>query len=90
MAIGVYFHPGSMTAQQYDEIIRELQAAGCAQAPGRISHCAFCAADNLMVFDIWESPQAFEDYGKVLMPILQKIGLATSPADVMPIHHLIT
>ncbi len=89
MAIGVYFHPGSMTTAQYDEITSELEAAGEGRPAGRISHCSFGPPDNMMVFDIWENQEAFEEFGKVLMPILAKIGLESGPPDVMPIHHMI-
>lgn len=89
MAIGVYFHSGSMTTAQYDEIIAELDAAGEGRPAGRISHCSFGPADNLMIFDIWEAQEAFDEFGKVLMPILQKLGADAGAPDVMPIHHMI-
>lgn len=89
MAIGIYFHPGSMTVQQYDQIIAELDAAGEGRPAGRISHCSFGPDDNLMVFDIWENQQTFDEFGKVLMPIMQKLGFGENAPDVMPIHHMI-
>jgi hypothetical protein len=89
MAIGVYFHPGSLTTQQYDQVIADLDDAGEARPAGRVSHCAFGPDDNLMIFDIWENEQAFEQFGKVLRPILEKAGLDAGAPDVMPIHHMI-
>jgi hypothetical protein len=41
-----------------------------------------------MVYEVWESQQAFEEYGPVLMPILQKAGIDPGTPDVMPIHNL--
>jgi len=89
MAIGVYFHSGSMTTAQYDEIVAELDAAGAGRPAGRISHCSFGPPDNLMVFDIWENQETFEEFGKALMPILAKHGLEAGAPDVMPIHNMI-
>ena len=89
MAIGVYFHPGSMTTEQYDEIVAELDAAGEGRPAGRISHCSFGPADNLMIFDIWENQEGFDEFGKVLMPILSKLGIDAGAPDVMPIHNMI-
>ena len=89
MAIGVYFHPGSMTTQQYDETLGELDAAGLARPAGRVSHTCFGPADNVMIFDVWESQQAFEEFGKALMPILQKLGVDAGAPDVMEIHNMI-
>jgi len=89
MAIGVYFHPGSMTTQQYDQVISELDAAGEGRPAGRIYHTCFGPDDNVMVFDVWESEQAFQAFGAVLMPILAKLGLDAGDPDVMPIHNMI-
>ncbi len=41
-----------------------------------------------MVYEVWESPQAFEAYGPVLMPILEKIGIDPGTPDVMPVHNM--
>ena len=89
MAIGVYFHSGGLTTSQYDEITAELDAAGEGRPAGRIFHSTFGPSDNLMVFDIWENQQTFEEFGKVLMPILAKFGLDATEPDVMPIHNMI-
>jgi hypothetical protein len=89
MAIGVYVHSGSMTTAHYDEIAAELEAAGAGRPAGRISHCTFGPADDLMVFDIWENQETFEEFGKVLIPILAKHGLAGKAPDVMPVHNMI-
>ena len=88
MAIAIYFRPQSLTAQQYDEAIAALEAAGAATPAGRVHHSCFGPDDALMVYEVWESPQAFEEYGPVLMPILHKVGIDPGTPDVMPVHHL--
>jgi len=88
MAIATYFHPTSLTAAQYDEAIRELEAAGAANPAGRVHHSCFGPDNALMVYEVWESPQAFEAYGPVLMPILAKVGIDPGTPDVMPVHYL--
>ena len=90
MAIATYFHPESLTAQQYDEAIRQLEAAGAATPSGRVHHSCFGPDNALMVYEVWESPQAFEEYGSVLMPILQKVGIDPGTPDVMPVHNLVS
>jgi quinol monooxygenase YgiN len=90
MAIATYFHPKSLTAEQYDKAIKELEAAGAASPAGRIHHSCFGPGTDLMVYEVWESQQAFENYGPVLMPILQKVGIDPGTPDVMPIHSLIS
>lgn len=89
MAICIYFHPESMSAEKYDQTIRELDAAGAGHPTGRIHHSCFGPDGGLMVYEVWESPQAFEDFGQVLMPILQKIGIVPGAPDVMPVHNMV-
>jgi hypothetical protein len=86
MAIAVYFHPQSMNAAQYDEVIRRLDAAGAGRPAGRTHHSCFGTGDSLMVYDVWESQEAFDAFGATLMPILESIGLDPGTPDVMPIH----
>ncbi len=89
MAIAMYFHPQSMSAAQYDEVIRRLEAAGAGRPGGRLHHSCFGAGDSMMVYDVWESQEAFDAFAPTLMPILESIGLDPGTPDVMPIHNLI-
>jgi hypothetical protein len=88
MAIATYFHPNSLSAGRYDKAISELETAGAANPVGRIHHSCFGPDGELMVYEVRESQQAFEDYGPVLMPILHKIGIDPGTPDVMPIHNV--
>jgi len=90
MAIAIYFHPRSLTAQQYDDANRQLEAAGIANPAGRVHHSCFGPDNALMVYEVWESQQAFEAYGPLLMPILDKAGIDPGTPDVMPVHNLIS
>jgi hypothetical protein len=89
MAIGVYFNPASMSAAEYDDIIRRLDAAGAGTPAGRLHHVCFGAGDKLQVFDIWESQQAFDRFGETLMPILQEVGVDPGQPMVEPVHNVI-
>ena len=88
MAIGIYFHPKSLSTGQYDEANKELDAAGAGHPAGRKHHSCVGPDGDLMVYEVWESQQAFEDYGKVLMPILEKMRIDPGTPDVMPVHNL--
>jgi hypothetical protein len=88
MAIAIYFHPKSLSAGQYDEAVRQLDAAEAGHPAGRVHHSCFGPDGDLMVYEVWESQQAFEDYGPVLMPILHNIGIDPGTPDVMPVHNL--
>ena len=89
MAIAVYFNPPSMTLAQFEDIHRRLNGAGQGENPARLHHSCFGDDGNLMVYDIWESPESFEAFGTVLMPILAEVGVDPGEPSVMPLHKLI-
>jgi hypothetical protein len=88
MAIAVYFHPNGMTLEQFEETHRRLAAAGAAEPTGRLHHSCFGEDGDLMVYDIWESPESFEAFGATLMPILDEVGIDAGEPAIMPIHRL--
>lgn len=89
MAIGVYFAPGAMSAEKYDECVKRLRKAGSGHPAGRSYHASFGPKDKLMVFDVWTSQAAFDKFGKTLIPILQGLGVDTGEPSVMPVHKVI-
>jgi hypothetical protein len=88
MAIAVYFHPKGMTLEQFEDTRRRLSAAGMGEPSGRLHHSCFGEDGDLMVYDIWESPQNFEAFGAALMPILGEVGIDAGEPTVMTIHRL--
>ena len=90
MAIAVTFTPSAMTANQYDEVIRRLNATGAGTPPGRLSHVAASDGTNLRVVDVWASPESFEQFGQALMPILQQLGIVLPPPEIRQVHNFIT
>jgi hypothetical protein len=89
MALGYYFHPESMSADGYDRVTRKLDEAGAGAPPGRSYHCAFQVGGGLHVFDVWESEEQFNEFGRTLMPILQEEGIDPGQPDVSPVHNVI-
>ena len=90
MPIAAYFHPTGMTLEQYYEIHRRLEAAGVGltDQTGRLHHSCFGEDGDLMVYDVWESPEAFEAFGAALMPITAEIGVDVGEPMIMPIQRL--
>lgn len=89
MAIGIYFSPDRLTAELYAECIRKLEEHGAGKPPGRLYHACFGAPDKLSIFDVWDSQQSFDHFGRTLMPILAELGLDTAAPEVMPVHNVI-
>lgn len=89
MAIGIYFAPGALSAEKYNECIKLLRKAGAGNPSGRSYHASFGPKDKLMVFDVWTSQAAFDKFGKTLMPILGQLGIDPGQPSIMPMHKVI-
>ena len=89
MALGFYFAPQSMSANQYDEVTRRLEEAGQGAPAGRRYHVAFSGAGGLNVFDVWDSQESFDAFGQTLMPILAEAGVDPGQPQVSEIHNII-
>ncbi|MCU1447900.1 MAG: hypothetical protein JWP02_70 [Acidimicrobiales bacterium] len=89
MALGFYFTPSSFTPEQYDETIKKLDAAGAGAPSGRLYHVAMEADGMIQVFDIWDSQESFEAFGKTLVPIMAELGGDPGEPQVAPIRNII-
>lgn len=79
MAIVVKFSVSGMSADKYETVLRQLEAAGAGAPPGRLYHASYGSHENLQVIDVFESPQLFESFGKTLAPILEALGITAQP-----------
>ena len=73
------FSTKGMTAENYDAVIKELEAAGVGAPAGRMYHVAYLTGDGIQVIDVWESEALFKVFGDKLMPILQAKGVTSVP-----------
>jgi hypothetical protein len=89
MAIAVYFHPENLTLAKFEEAHRRLAEAGHADDPHRLHHSGFGEDGEMMVYEIWDSPESFQAYGAVLMPILAEVGIDPGEPSIMPLHRLV-
>jgi hypothetical protein len=89
MPNGYYFSPSSFPIDAYDKTIKDLEAAGVGSPAGRQYHFALEIENNIHVFDIWESQEAFEAFGATLLPILAAEGVDPGAPMVSPIHNVI-
>jgi hypothetical protein len=87
--MGLYFAPSGFTPERYDEAIRQLEAAGAGAPEGRTYHVALEAEGAIQVFDIWESQEAFEAFGRTLIPILSGLGVDPGEPQAAQIHNVI-
>jgi hypothetical protein len=86
MAVAVYFHPQGLTVDKLNEIERRLDDAGQAVPAGILHHSVFGEDGSLMVYDIWETRDAFDAFASALLPIIREVGLDPGQPDVMPVQ----
>jgi len=89
MAYIFHFSPDAMTSEKYDECMRRLGAAGAAAPAGRLYHACYGSADRLRVFDVWDSPESFQNFGPTLLPILEDIGIDPGQPEVVETHNIV-
>ena len=89
MSFVLRFTPKNFTAAKYEEVIRQLNAAGAGAPKGRNYHVCFGDPDNLHVSDIWDNMEDFQEFGKTLVPIMHSIGVDPGQPVVIPVHNII-
>jgi hypothetical protein len=89
MAISVFFRPTSFTQEQYEEALKQLEAMGQAAPRGRLFHACSGTGDKLTVFDIWESQEAFDEFGNTLMPILDQMEVDPGIPGISALNNVI-
>lgn len=89
MSVLIRFAPASLTAQQYDESIRRLEAAGGWPPDGLEYHVCFGSDGNLRVSEIWDSQEQLEAFGERLMPVLAEVGIAPGEPELLEIYNIV-
>ncbi|MFF4407573.1 hypothetical protein ACFY2W_21795 [Streptomyces sp. NPDC001262] len=97
MALIVTFDMENTPAAQelYDNCIdRITEGRGFASpadlpVPGLIAHIAGPVGGCWRVTDVWESPESFEAFAKILGPIIADLGYADLQPDVSTAHNVV-
>ena len=88
MAVIAKFKVSGCSLEKYEAVLRELEEAGIGPVPpGQLYHVSHGSRDNVQVIDVFDSPQSLENFGKVLVPILEKHGI-TADADVSEVFKI--
>ena len=89
MSVLIRFAPASLTAAQYEESVRKLEAAGDFPPDGLDYHVCFGTEGNLRVSEIWDSRQQLEAFGERLMPVLAEVGIEPGEPEIIEIHNIV-
>ena len=87
--IAVYYSPENLTKERYETITQKMMAAmegGKLSAQPPLHHSCFGEDGHLMVFEIYESQQAFDALWPDLSAQIKEAGVTFSrEPDVLPV-----
>ncbi|MBK9240911.1 MAG: hypothetical protein IPL75_11750 [Acidobacteria bacterium] len=96
MAIVAVFQSPTLTQASYEESVRLLSGGRSRMdkladwpVKGLLVHVAGQGPNGFRVVDVWESEEAFQRFGEVLMPIMKAIGIDGEP-EVYPAHAVVS
>jgi hypothetical protein len=90
MAILVSFTIPTMNVENYAAGVNALEAGGSGSPDGRLYHVAALQEDgSFIINDVWESAESFDEFGKILMPILIESGVEPVEPKIYPVHKTI-
>lgn len=97
MAIVVVFDVPGMTQAQYEQSVEKLtgrpgpvKSSADWPVAGLVSHAAAATDNGWLVVDVWESEEAFRQFGETLVPILREIGLPDARPRTYPAFNVVT
>jgi hypothetical protein len=97
MAIVAVFENTGMTQAMYEQGVDKLTGGhGMARkltdwpVPGLLSHTAAPMPGGWLVVDVWESEEAFQRFGEILMPMLKEIGVPAVQPKIYPAFNVVT
>ena len=90
MSMLARFAPASpTTTQEYDEVMRRLEAQGIWPPDGLEYHCAFLLDGNVRVSEIWDSREQFDAFGQRLIPLLADAGIDPGQPEILDVYNVI-
>ena len=89
MSFVLTFTPSGFTAAKYDEVIKQLNAAGAGAPKGRSHHVCYGDPNSLHVADVWDNMEDFQAFGQTLVPIMLSLGVDPGQPDIQQVHYII-
>jgi heme-degrading monooxygenase HmoA len=85
----IYFEFPNTSEKQYNAVWDDLRKAGHPNPKGLIFHVGARKEDGgLFVTDVWESEEAFTEFGKILFPIIEKHDIPRVQPTIMPAYNV--
>jgi hypothetical protein len=89
LSVLIRFSPESLTAEQYDEVVRRLTETGVFPAKGLDYEVCFGSEGNLKVSQVWDTQEQLDAFGAKLMPILAELNIEPGQPEVVEVHNII-
>ena len=96
MPVVVVFQGPGFTQENYEESVRRLTGGKARVAspadwpvPGLLVHAAGQGPTGFRVVDVWESADAFRQFGEKLLPIIRSLGIQGEP-EVYEAHTFVS
>jgi hypothetical protein len=89
MSVLIRFAPAAMTAAEYDETVRKMEASGVFPPDGMDYHVCFGSEGSLRVSEIWDSKEQLDAFGERLMPVLAEVGIDPGTPEILDIHNIV-
>lgn len=83
----VQFSIPGMSVKQYNQCWDEMRKTGYSNPKGLLHHVGAQQGNNMVAVDVWESEEAFNEFGKVLMPIFVKMGVTPVQPEITPVAY---
>lgn len=83
------FRVPDMSQGQYDNVIKDLEAAGAGKVNARTYHVMGLNENGSVVADTWDSQEDLNKFFETLGPILVKNGVNPQPPEIFPVHNVI-
>jgi hypothetical protein len=75
IAVHVVNTPKADARMAYETAWRRIDEQGLRHPAGRQSHTAWMVGDVLHVVDVWDSPDAMQQWMSTLGPLLEEVGM---------------
>jgi hypothetical protein len=89
VSVLIRFSPASLTAKQYDEVVRRLTEDGVFPAEGLDYEICFGSEGSLKVSQVWDTQEQLDAFGARLGPILADLGIDPGQPEVVEVHNII-
>jgi hypothetical protein len=89
VSLVIRFSPPSLSAEQYDEVVRRLTEQGVLPADGLDYELCFGSDGNLKVSQVWDSREQLDAFGERLRPILTEMEINPGEPEVLEVHNII-